>query len=181
MSAFGQFDAGYNLQEDRILLRITNADNDEYRLWLTRRLCESLLTDFKTRTSAFRVAGTDSFADSVPITSSETPDHDTLLRAHLEQQASVAQQDFATAFIPGERFPLGEEGMLVEKINLQPNGQGKDSHSLSFTDVNGKGITLGISIDMFNSIFEVIERVVKQTNWNLSTMNVEARSSTLLQ
>ena len=46
MSGLGQFDAGYNSAQDRILLRITNKAGEEYRLWLTRRFCLSMLGDF---------------------------------------------------------------------------------------------------------------------------------------
>ena len=52
MSGLGQFDAGYNIAQDRILLRITNTAGEEYRLWLTRRFCLSMLGDFKVKVSA---------------------------------------------------------------------------------------------------------------------------------
>ncbi len=178
MSALGQFDAGYNQHEDRILLRITNQSGEEFRLWLTRRICASLLTDFKTRTSAYRVSAIDRDTSNE---ASATPDHDTLLRAQFEQQAAVAQQDLNTEFAPGETYPLGESGLLVEKINLQPNGQGQDNHSLSFANAQGEGITLGVSIELFNAIFEVIERVVQQTNWELPSVRVGLESSNILQ
>ena len=181
MSAFGQFDAGYNQQEDRILLRITNTDNEEFRFWLTRRVCAALLTDFKARTSAYRISAVESGSVAAPQGGTAGSDHETLLRAQLEQEAAVAQQDFKTTFKSGENFPLGKEGILVERIDLKPNAQGQDTHSLSFADAQGKGITLGVSIGLFNSIFEVIERVVRVTDWSISPAKLDVRSSKLLQ
>ncbi|MCG8413299.1 MAG: hypothetical protein MI746_03675 [Pseudomonadales bacterium] len=177
MSGFGQFDAGYNRHEDRILLRITNVNGDEFRLWLTRRLCGSLLTDFKTKTSAYRISMPDAITESATTGSN----HDTVLRAQLEQQAVVAQQDFGSKFKPGENFPLGEQGLVVEKVNLQPNGKAEGVHALSFQDAKGKGITLGVTVEIFNSIFEVVERVVQQTQWNLPVTSSDVRQSKLLQ
>jgi len=163
------------------LLRITNTDNEEFRFWLTRRVCAALITDFKTRTSAYRVPVMESGSSVAVQGGAPGPDHEMLLRAQLEQEAAVAQQDFKTTFKSGESFPLGEEGILVEKINLNPNAQGQDTHSLSFADAQGKGITLGVSIELFNSIFEVIERVVKVTNWSISPAKLDVRSSKFLQ
>lgn len=177
MSAFGQFDAGYDRHEDRILLRITNVNGDEFRLWLTRRVCGSLLTDFKTKTSAYRISVPEAGAEQLASVSN----HDTVLRAQLEQQAVVAQQDFGSKFKPGVNFPLGEQGLVVEKVNLQPNGKAEGVHALSFQDKNGKGITLGVTVEIFNSIFEVVERVVGQTRWGLTVVKSDTRQSNLLQ
>ncbi len=181
MSTLGQFDVGYRQQEDRILLRITNTDNEEFRFWLTRRVCAALLTDFKTRTSAYRISAVGSGSVAAAQGGAPGSKYETLLRAQLEQEAAVAQQNFKTTFKSGENFPLGKEGILVEKINLKPNAQGQDTHSLSFADAQGKGITLGVSIELFNSIFEVIERVVKVTNWSISPAKLDVQSSKFLQ
>jgi len=160
MTALSQFDASYNMQQDRILLRITNQDKEEYRLWLTRRMCRSFITDFKTRTSSFRITGEEG---SAPVADQGTA----VLRADLEQKAAVANKDFSNAFKPGDSFPLGQEGIVVERVNLQPNDKGPGVHGLSLHDASGRGITIGVSVDLFNSIFEVIERVVQQAEWGI--------------
>ena len=169
MSAFAQFDAGYDLLQDRILLRITNTDGDEYRLWLTRRMCSSLLSDFKTKTSSYRVTPD----ASRPYTQTTEAGAETVMQADFEQQAVAQNQDFTTPFKPGSSFPLGESGLLVEKLNLQPNGKGEGIHALSFFDADGKGVTIGVTVELFNSIFEVVERTIGRTDWGL----LEAASS----
>ncbi|MCY4264434.1 MAG: hypothetical protein OXE78_06225 [Gammaproteobacteria bacterium] len=178
MSRLGQFDAGYNRQEDRILLRVTNVEGDEFRLWLTRRLCRSLLTEFKTKTSAYRI----STPESVVTTQSDSVlGHATVLQAELEQQATVAQQDFSAEFQPGKNFPLGQQGLVVDEVNLQPHSKGNGVHSLSFRDANGQGITLGVTVEIFNSIFEVVERVVNKSQWDLPVDSSDMPKSMLLQ
>lgn len=163
MSAFAQFDAGYNLQQDRILLRITNTDGEEFRLWLTRRMCASLLTDFKTKTSSYRVKKD----PSRPHTQASVAGAETVMQADFEQQAVAQSQDFSTKFRPGTSFPLGESGLLVEKLNLQPNGKGEGVHALSFYGAGDNGMTIGVTVELFNSIFEVIERIIGRTDWGL--------------
>lgn len=177
MSAFAQFDAGYDLQQDRILLRITNTDGEEYRLWLTRRLCASLLTDFKTKTSAYRVTRD----ASKPHTQSAKAGAETVMQADFEQQAAAQSQDFTTKFKPGSSFPLGESGLLVEKLNLQPNGKGEGVHALSFYGAEDNGVTIGVTVELFNSIFEVVERIIGRTNWGLIAAAAGRPPSSTLQ
>ena len=42
---FQQVNASYIDDEDRLLLRISTTDFDEFRLWMTRRLCLNLLIE----------------------------------------------------------------------------------------------------------------------------------------
>jgi len=177
MSAFAQFDAGYNLEQDRILLRITNTDGEEYRLWLTRRMCASLLTDFKAKTSSYRVKKD----PSRPHTQTAIAGAETVMQADFEQQAAAQSQDFTTKFKPGTRFPLGEAGLLVEKLNLQPNGKGEGVHALSFYGAEDKGMTIGLTMELFNSIFEVLERIIARTDWGLLEASVNRPPSSTLQ
>ncbi len=174
MTTLSQVDAGYNAQQDRILLRITNKTGEEYRLWLTRRICLTFLTDFKARTSTFRITGG---SGSVHSHDKETA----VLRADLEQKAAVANKDFATRFKSGNRFPLGQDGLVVETINLKPDGKGEGVHGLSLHDAAGRGITLGVSVDLFNSIFEIVERVVAQADWAIELSAATRPENAILQ
>ena len=177
MTPMAQFDAGYNPQQDRILLRITNKSAEEYRLWLTRRVCRAFLTDFKTRTSSYRITQEMGAASSP----ASNPVH-AVLRADLEQKATAATSDYSSSFKSGESFPLGEQGVIVETINLQPDASGKGIHKLSLHDGDGRGISIAVSVDLFNSIFEIVERVVNQAEWELTTTsNLSPPGSTLLQ
>lgn len=177
MSVLAQFDAGYNLQQDRILLRITNTVGEEYRLWLTRRFCKSLLSEFKTKTSAFRVNPN---ASQSPAQYLDTKT-ESVMRAEFEQQAAAMTQDFTSKFQPGSSFPLGETGLLVERINLKPNGKGKGVHALSFYGDSDQGMTIGVSVELFNSIFEVIERIIRKTGWGFANLNTAPPSSSMIQ
>ena len=183
MSSLGQFDAGYNPQEDRILLRITNTEADEYRLWLTRRLCSALLAEFKVNISAYRVQNeAEKEAGSpAPVPSSGELGAATVMRADMQQQAAAARQNFKQEFHPGERFPLGEQGVVVEKVNFQPDGKGPGNHALNFYSINGQMLSIGVSPVFLNSIFEVIERVSEQAGWGLATTAASMAKSATLQ
>ncbi|MEC8409895.1 MAG: hypothetical protein VXZ31_08685 [Pseudomonadota bacterium] len=181
MSGLGQFDAGYNSAQDRILLRITNTAGEEYRLWLTRRFCLSMLGDFKVKVSACRLPAEEE--ERVVDSSSVVPDSAgsaTVVQADIQQELVASQQDFGQAFRPGEQFPLGEQGELVERVDLTPNGKGEGTHALSFQSVQGQALTIAVTPELLNSIFEVIERVTQQADWGLvTTASSMARSATL--
>jgi len=183
MSGLGQFDAGYNSAQDRILLRITNTAGEEYRLWLTRRFCLSLLGDFKVKVSAYRLpaegleeGGVDSL---VPVPDSAGAA--TVMQADIQQELVASRQDFGQVFRPGEQFPLGEQGELVKRVDLAPNGKGPGTHSLSFQSVQGQVLTIAVAPELLNSIFEVIERVTQQADWGLETTAVSMAKSATLQ
>jgi len=106
---------------------------------------------------------------------------DAILRASLEQKAAAASADFSNKFKAGETYPLGEQGIVVENIKLQPNAKGAGIHELSMHDAAGRGISIGVSVDFFNSIFEVIERVVKQADWALAKTVMPPANKALLQ
>ena len=180
MSGLVQFDASYNPQEDRILIRITNTDCDEFRLWLTRRLSASLLVDFKVNISAYRVQPDSAEKESESAPRASEMGAATLMRADMQQEADAAKQDFEQKFIPGERFPLGEQGAVVDKIDFQADGKGPGNHALNFIGTNGKRLSIGVTPRFLNTIFEVIERVSQQAEWGLiTTSSSMARSATL--
>lgn len=183
MSGLSQFDAGYNSAQDRILLRITNTAGEEYRLWLTRRFCLSMLGDFKVKVSAYRLPAErikESAADN--LVAVDSTGAATVMQADIQQELVASQQDFGQAFRPGERFPLGEQGELVERVDLTPNGKGPGTHALGFKSVQGQDLTIAVTPELLNSIFEVIERVTtQQADWGLETTAVSMAKSATLQ
>ena len=183
MSGLCQFDACYNTAHDRILLRITNTGGEEYRLWLTRRFCRSLLREFKVKVSAYRLS-TESMEEDCRETTLAVPDDSggaIALQADIQQELVAARQDFGQTFHPGDQFPLGRQGELVEQVDLTPNGKGPGNHALSFRSVEGQLLTLAVTPELLNSIFEVIERVTKQADWGLITTSVDMANSATLQ
>ena len=182
MSGLGQFDAGYNSAQDRILLRITNTAGEEYRLWLTRRFCFSMLGDFKVKVSSYRLPA--EAEESVVDSSSALPGSAvsaTVMQADVQQELVASQQDFGQAFRAGEQFPLGEQGELIERVDLTPNGKGKGTHALSFQSVQGQALTIAVTPELLNSIFEVIERMTQQAGWGLVTTAFSMAKSATLQ
>ncbi|HBW83522.1 MAG TPA: hypothetical protein DEF79_05720 [Gammaproteobacteria bacterium] len=182
MSDLGQFDACYNSEQDRILLRITNTAGEEYRLWLTRRFCLGLLGEFKVKVSAYRLPPEDRKGVRMDESSGLLDDSgaSTVMQADIQQELVAARQDFGQTFHPGEQFPLGEQGELVEQVDLKPNEKGTGSHALGFQSVQGQLLTIAVTSELLNSIFEAIERVTQQADWGLITTAVSmAKSSTL--
>lgn len=179
MSHLMQFDAGYHPKEDRILLRVTNSDEEEYRLWLTRRMTGRLLNEFKPKTSAYRIAEgfeSDAMEPGAPEPPRGPPDASTLIKADLSQQAAAARQDFSSPFKGGRHFPLGKEGVVIASVDFHPDGKGPGNHALCFHAVTGGALSIGVSANVFNSIFEVLERVTRKADWGLiSTVQAPGR------
>ena len=183
MSGLSQFDAGYNSAQDRILLRITNTAGEEYRLWLTRRFCISMLGDFKVKVSAYRLPseGVDETSADSSVAVAGSAGAATVVQADIQQELVASQQDFGQAFRPGEHFPLGEQGELVKRVDLTANGKGEGTHALSFQSVPGQALTIAVTPELLNSIFEVIERVTQQADWGLVTTAASMAKSATLQ
>lgn len=170
MSHLMQFDAGYHPKEDRILLRVTNSDEEEYRLWLTRRMTGRLLNEFKPKTSAYRIAEgfeSDDMEPGAPEAPRDPLDAQTVMKADLSQQAAAARQDFSSPFKGGRHFPLGKEGVVIASVDFHPDGKGPGNHTLLFRTVTGGALGIGVSAHVFNSIFEVLERVTRRADWGL--------------
>ena len=191
MASLHQMDASYDMNQDRILLRLTNDDGEEIRLWMTRRMTQLFLTDFKDNTSTYRIPN---YTDDQPsLTENATnkpkvaPVRDTALNtghtkaiADFEQQVAASKSNFSEAFKPGEHFPVGEDGIIINKIKIKANQEANADHTVMFFSLEGHCVSLNVNVQIFNTLFELIERVNQATNWMIN-QNIQPEANTTLQ
>lgn len=164
MSSISQFDISYSPVEDRILLKVTSTNGDELRLWFTRRITSNILGKLKDSTSAYRIP-----QPAPEAVSSSPPDPEqTKAQAEFQQQTSAANSNFDEKFVPGTNFPLGEAGIVVNRLDFKADANGPGSHALTLSPLKGKGVTLGVTPDLFNTFFELLERTLPKTGWGLT-------------
>jgi len=125
MSSIAQLDIRYVPTEDRILLSVTSNAGEEIRLWFTRRITQNVLNELKSKTSAHRITAPESDEGFTEEVSAEQA----TAQADFEQQKVAEKSNFKEKFVGGTTFPLGENGIVVNKINFQPDTAGKGNHS----------------------------------------------------
>jgi len=158
-----QLQVSYLEHEDRILLRMNTRSNEEFRLWLTRRMVQSVfphLTEITTR---------------LHTQDSAMASHDGANPAALaafKKQESLATADFQTPYRASvTSTPLGHAPLLVSKIHLtevqgpslrvgfEEQGQGTPQ---------GRAFEVTLNASVMHSLLHLLESAMQQSNWGLA-------------
>ncbi len=157
MAGIEQLQIQFDSEQDRILLRVNDTDDNQLRFWLTRRMIKRLLPHFQT---ILRKA------------SSNEDFHDEAAQAALFefQQESVKQNvDFSTQFKDSkESLPLGDDGILVTTVNLKPKGRA--FYTLKFSNKEGVSADLNLTPELLHSLYAVIQEGLKKADWGLDEL-----------
>ena len=109
-----QLNGGYVPAEDRILLRVSTDEGQEFRFWLTRRLTLRLMPVLQQTVGRME--------SSTPQMVAPDPASQQIL-TDLKRDAFMQKADFKTAYVEQvQQRPLGEEPMLVTDVQLQLQG-----------------------------------------------------------
>lgn len=103
-----KLNGAYVADQDRVLLRISTSEQEEIRLWLTRKTCLSFLDKTK----------------EISLKSIENDAKNPLIAAKMidefNQQNLRGQLDFKAPFEPKAKLPLGHEPVLIKSIEVAP-------------------------------------------------------------
>lgn len=146
-----QLNGGYVPAEDRILLRVSTDEGQEFRFWLTRPVTARLLA--ANRTLAARAVA-HKFPPQVAQTVHE-----------FEQQAVAQQTKLDDTFQPGTSFPLGEAPSLVVKLNITPFEHGI---SLDLGIANGSNVNLRFAHHLAQQVGVLLDRLQNDAKWLIS-------------
>ena len=145
--SLSQLNAGYDVREDRIILRVNTTAGEEYRLFLTRRITLQLVT----------------FAQQqlVDLVARDHGPQAARAIADFRQDAAQQQTDFNVAFKAAEHYPLGLDPKLVVSIQgmLAPRPQ------LKLGLKEGTALTLSLDEGLLRSMCLLLERTVALTQW----------------
>ncbi len=143
-----QLNGGYVPAEDRILLRVSTDEGEEFRFWLTRPVTARLLA--ANRTIAARTVAK-KFSPQVAQAVTE-----------FEQQAVQQQTRLDDEFVPGTNFPLGEAPVLVVTLKLTQIEHGV---SLDLGTPTGANVNLKFAHHLAQQVGVLLDRLQVDAKW----------------
>ena len=145
--SLSQLNAGYDVREDRIVLRVNTTAGEEYRLFLTRRITLQLV----------------SFSQQqlVDLLARDHGPQAARAIADFRQDAAQQQTDFNVPFKAAQHFPLGLDPKLVVSVqgSLAPRPQ------LKLGLKEGVALTLSLDEGLLRSMCLLLERTLALTQW----------------
>lgn len=157
-----QFQASYQPEQDRVLVRVNTFSGEELRFWLTRRLTLRLFP-YISQMSKQRL-----------LTSPAATSHDganACALAEFAKQEVLQRADFNKPFDShGADLPLGQTPMLTTAVHIAPATG--DSYRLKFEErvADGAGtrsIELTLEPPLLVGLLHVLEKVLEQTDWGV--------------
>ena len=126
-----QLNVSYSATEDRLLLKVSTSDNQEYRAWCTRRFVrlwlDRLEALFESEVAEKQVVPAEARRDV----------------AELQHRTSVSEQAFQKPYeAEPSDYPLGESGLLLTKLSY--GEKDNDMVSMTLSGDAGKGLTLNM-------------------------------------
>jgi hypothetical protein len=163
-----QLQATYQIEQDRILVRLNTHAGEELRLWLTRRMVKNLFPHMiqactELVTTQPRMASHDG-ADSKALT-------------EFSRQESLQQADFQTPFNNQALvMPIGEEPLLATTVHIASSEGG--SLRLGFEEklpgtakTRSFEVTLGPTL--FHGFLHLLESALKHADWGLTLGDID--------
>lgn len=116
-----QVNVSYVGEQDRVLLRINSVGGEEFRIWLTRRMCLQLLPVLDKSSQNQLQAQLPPPNPAAPL-----PQQREQILQNFQKEAAAYGGDYKTPYKDQPAaLPLGEEPLLVTELNLTPLKDGK--------------------------------------------------------
>lgn len=166
-AAIQQINLGYNVEQDRLLLRVGLADNSELRVWLTYRIAKRIWQLLNGETH-------------IPIATSIQPE-EMPERAveQFKQEAQVAEtlqnMDFATEYEPREEV-VNDGTMLATSALLISGGQ--NPPMLKIPCLEGITVRMNLTQELILALCNMLQLICKEAAWDIgSTTQTPVRMS----
>ena len=173
-----QMQMSYSAQEDRIILSINSKENEEMRLFLTRRIVMSFW-DVLNRTIDHTLTNKPKLNDmqKTPVApippnagKEATPQQmEQQMEQQIHHQNIISESDYKTPFNKGDKFPIGEAPILVEKITINTYEDG--NIVFVFESIHEKDISLNLNLQILHNLSDLLAKVMPVTEWNIGLMN----------
>jgi hypothetical protein len=149
-----QINVSYVDVQDRLLLKVSTSEDEEFRVWCTRRFTQLLLQRLE-----------ESFQEDMPAeTAKAVPEPARREVAQMQHQQVVKEESFERPYeAEPTEYPLGEDGLLVTTIKYQPMAD--DSVQMHLGDNQGKGLTLNLDENLKHQLYELFERAAAKAKW----------------
>lgn len=170
-NGIAQFNMQFEAVEDRIQLRVLSTNDEEIRLWLTRRYVRLLLK-----------ALADKFDLPMPTAvESQQPDF-TSPQASVMAPRNASHGNIAPKNAPSERFsdpylgteetqlPMGEAPILVSRIALKDKGDGHYGLLLGQELEGGMQVELSLNHELVDSLQAMLVEAATTAEWDLGVV-----------
>lgn len=141
-----QMNITYVPTEDRLLLRISTMQGDEFRIWLTRRYTSLL---FKVLNKRMEKSG------GPPTVAASDETRELFQSGAMEQKYESDNKS----------YPLGEHGILAFGINTGETGDG--NLQLEMAPEQGQGVTINLNDSLTYMFSNLLNQGVDQAGWKL--------------
>lgn len=144
-----QINIAYIDKEDRLLMRATTQNGNEYRVWFTRRYA-GLLMDILNK--GMNERGGMTTLGSKPQTSNMIKD-------------GALEKPFEGSV---KNYPLGEDGILG--FGIKTNMTEDKILNLQLLPENGQGITLNLNDALLYMFHNLLSQSLASANWNMNQL-----------
>lgn len=144
-------------EQDRLLMQLSTSESVEVRLWLTRRFVKllwPLLVKLAEETSP-------------RIRTQANPEARRALLG-IEHEQAVSKADFSKPFeeTPARQMPLGEEPILLARIQTGRDAKGLPVVAMHPSD--GQGITLTFDAVLLHSVCKLLQAAAQKSDWDIA-------------
>lgn len=156
-----QLSVSFDERQDRLLLRLSTQDHEEFRFWLTRRMTARLLPVVEQSVARLEA--------SQPGVAAPDPSAQQML-SELKRDAFLQKADFSTPFASqATQLPLGADPLLVTDahFNFQPGGALGIQLQEKSPGVPDKSCQMNLQAALVHGLVHLIRQALGQTGWAL--------------
>lgn len=157
-AAIQQINLGYNLEQDRLLLRVGLSDNSELLVWLTNRITKQLWQLLTGETHL-------PTATSIQV---ETPPEKAVAQFKQEVQATetLEKMDFVTEYQPRKEV-LNNGAMLAISLKLVSVGQRLPT--LEIPCLEGITVRMNLTQELILALCNMLQLSSKEAGWDIGS------------
>lgn len=149
-----QLNLGYNIEQDRMLLRVGLSDDSELVLWLTYRICKQLWQLLNVDTHL--PTATSIKPQALPGEAVEQ------FNKELKTAETLKKMDFATQYQP-RKEKRSEEALLAIGLKIS----GGRVKNLQVICLNNLTVGMNLGPELVLGLCQMIQAGVKQSGWDL--------------
>lgn len=171
-AAIQQINLGYNMQQDRLLLKVGLADNSELLVWLTYRITKQL----------WQMLNSETHLPTATSIKTETPPQQAV--AQFEQELQVAEtmqkMDFATEYQP--RTEIVNDGAVLA-ISVLIIHYANRSSSLEMPCLEGITVRMNLTQELILALCNMLQLSAKEASWDLAAFSqprLESQAATVM-
>jgi len=157
-----QVNVSYVGEQDRVLLRINSVGGEEFRIWLTRRMCLQLLPVLDKSSQNQLQAQLPPPNPAAPL-----PQQREQILQNFQKEAAAYGGDYKTPYKDQPAaLPLGEEPLLVTELNLTPLKDGKLQMALlERLPQRKRDMQMTMDLTLTQGLLRLLHQAILSSDW----------------